>query len=178
MFGFFTTQVSKGELHSNMKYLQDLLKRGKEVKDKKIPNLGSDLTMYREITKEYKNAIKGDVIGFEESLVRGNAELKPYRSGWEIHISFPQQPFLEHYEVMTNKYNYPKKWAIPHNRDKKFTYRHLPIQIIDRKYSEPSDYYDSIHSNCRIYDCGVAYLLVGGHGDSLEEYTFVIEKTK
>lgn len=177
MFGFFTTQVTKGELRSNLTYLQNLQKKGKEVRENKRLNLGSNVTVYREITEKYRNAIKGDVIGFEESVVKGSIEMKPYKGTWETQISFPETPFLEKFNYKTDKYNYPKKWCIPSGKNTTFTFRHITVQIHESKYYTP-DYFDYMYSNCTIYDCGDVYLLSEVLRNKLGTYTFVIEKTK
>lgn len=179
MFGFFTTQVTKGELRTNLKYLQDLQKKGKEVIEKKILNLGHNCAVYREITKKSSNGkFKGEIIGFEVSVVKGSVEMNPYKDGWQIHIFFPETPFLGAYNHKANgkrNYNYPKTWTISSNKSTKFTYRHRAIQISETCQYYGPEYYDYIYSNCKIYDCGNVYLLVTNE-NLFSEYRYVIEK--
>jgi len=175
MLGLFSSAPSKSELKRNYKYLEKLIRKGREVGYREELNIGSQCTMYRKITQHAPNGYKPKHLGYEESIVDGNAVIKPCEfEGFQIHISFSKVPFLEKYrDGLFKKRNYPLYWSFLTVYNTEFKYNFNDIVYKDHNGSPLLQKW-----NCRVYDCGDVYVINHGASEMKENIMVVIKKAK
>ena len=175
MLGIMSSAPSKSELKRNYKYLEKLIQTGREVAYREELHVGSQCTMYRKITQHAANSYSPKILGYEESIVDGNAVIKPCEfEGSQIHISFSKVPFLRKYkDGMFKKKNYPSRWSFLNVYDTEFKYNNDTIVYKDHTGSPLRQKW-----NCTVYDCGDVYVLNHGASEMKESIMVVIKKAK